>query len=282
LPDGVARSDAATMFLPNTEASLHHPPIVAWLREQVVLEIKLAFAVIGEKQDDVRIKPIAHGATQTMLVAPEKEKERAKAKAKERAKAKAKAKERARAKVNEKEKVRAREADLDQARPAAEHHRETVCLLVDDRLLKTLRKRVSCTQRESVPKVMPSAHSYTTQRANGTKQVVVEMGQIAYSRTERREAYSPCSKHPRRNLSRAKRKGLRKLQRAMAKPKPRPSPRARPRRHLSDKQVRGVILAHPTVLRTAASPKLRHQKMKYHLLTGKISGGFGFQELTRS
>ena len=245
------------------------------------MEIKLAFAVIGGRQDGVPIRPIAHGATPTMLVAPEKVKERAKAKAKrERAKAiKAKVK---RAKVKVKENVRVRKADLDQARPAAEHHRETVRLLADDRLLKTLRKCVSCTRRESVPKVMPSAHSYTTQRANGTKQVVVEMGQIAYSRTERREAYSPCSKHPRRNLLRAKRKRLRKLRRAKAKPKPRPSPRARPRRDISDKQVRGVTLAHPTVLRTAASPKLRHRKMIYHLLTDKIPGGFDFQESTRS
>ncbi len=226
-------------------------------------------------------KPIARGATPTMLVAPDKVKERVKAKAKrERAKArKANVK---RAKVKVKEKVGVRKADLDHARPAAEHHRETVCLLAEDRLSKTQRKCVSSTQRESVPRAMPSAHSYTTQRANGTKRVGVEMGQIAYSRTERREAYSPCSKHPRRNLLRAKRKRLRKLRRAKAKPKPRPSPRARPRRDLSDKQVRGVILAHPTVLRTAASPKLRHQKMTYHLLTDKISGGFGFQELIRS
>ena len=97
------------------------------------MEIKLAFAAIGGKQDDVPIKPIAHGATPTTLVAPEKAKERAKAKAKrERAKArKAKVK---RAKVKEKDKVRVRKADLDQARPAAEHHRETVRRLAEDRL----------------------------------------------------------------------------------------------------------------------------------------------------
>ncbi len=91
-----------------------------------------------------------------------KAKERAKAKAKEKERAKAKAKEKARAKVKEKDKVRVREADLDQARPAAEHHRETVRLLAEDRLPKTQRKYVSCTQRESVPRVMPSAHSYIT------------------------------------------------------------------------------------------------------------------------
>ena len=106
------------------------------------MEIKLAFAVMGERQDDVPIKPIAPGATPTTLVAPEKVKERAKAKAKrERAKArKAKVK---RAKV--KEKVRVRKADLDQARPAAEHHRETVRRLAEDRLPKTNTKCVSCT-----------------------------------------------------------------------------------------------------------------------------------------
>ena len=52
------------------------------------MEIKLAFAVIGGRQDDVPFRPIAHGATPMTLVAPEKVKERAKAKAKrERAKA---------------------------------------------------------------------------------------------------------------------------------------------------------------------------------------------------
>ena len=228
------------------------------------------------------IKPIAPGATPTTLVAPEKAKERAKAEAKEKERAKARKAKVKIAKVKEKDKARVRKADQDQARPAAEHHRETVRLMVEDRLPKAQRKCVFSTQRESVPRVMPSTHSYTAQRANGTKRVDVEMGQIAYSRTERREAYSPCSKHPRRNLLRAKRKRLRKLRRTMAKPKPRPSPRARPRRDLSDKQVRGVILAHPTVLRTAASPKLRHRKMIYHLPTDKISGGFGFRESIRS
>ena len=124
MPDDVARSDAVTMFLPSIEANLHRLPIVAW-----PLQIRLAFAVIGEKQEDVPTSPIAHGATLTMLVAPEKGKARAKAKA--RAEAKAKEKVKARAKVKEKDK-RVRKADLDHARPAAEHHRETVRLLVDD------------------------------------------------------------------------------------------------------------------------------------------------------
>ncbi len=246
---------------------------MAWPLQQEVLEIRLAFAVIGEKLEDVPTKPIAHGATLRTLEAPEKAKEKARAKAKAREMAKARKGKVKRAKVKEKDK-RVRKADLDHARPAAEHHRETVRLLAEDRLPKTQRKCVSCTQRESVPKVMPSAHSYATQRANGTKQVGVEMGQKAYSRTEKREVYSPCSKHHRRNLSRAKRKRLRKLQKVMAKPKPRPSPRARPRpRAISDKQVRAVILVHLTVLRTAASPKLRHRKMRRHLLTDKTFGG---------
>ncbi len=196
MPDDVARSDAVTMFLPSTEASPHHLPIVAWSRQLAALGIKLAFAVIGEKQEDVPTRPIAHGATLRMLVAPGREKARAKANA--RAKAKAKEKAKARAKAKEKDK-RVRKADLDHARPAAEHHRETVRLLVDDRLLKTKRKCVSCTQKESVPKVMQSAHSYTTRHANGTKQVGVEMEQSAHSRTERREVCLLSSKHHRIN-----------------------------------------------------------------------------------
>ena len=103
MPDDVARSDAVTMFLPSIEANLHHLPIVAWPRQLAALEIKLAFAVIGEKQEDVPTRPIAHGATLMMLVAPEKGKARAKAKAKERAKAR-KEKVKARAKVKEKDK----------------------------------------------------------------------------------------------------------------------------------------------------------------------------------
>ena len=197
MPDDVARNGDATMSLPNTEANPRSLPIVDWPLKQEVQETKQVFAAIGEKLEDVPTKPIAHGATLTTLVAPEKAKENAKA----RAKAKARVKEKVKAKARAKEKVKraVRKADLDHARPAAEHHRETVRLLAEDRLPKTQRKCVSCTQRESVPKVMPSAHSYTTQRANGTEQVGVEMEQSAYSRTERREVYSPCSKHHRRS-----------------------------------------------------------------------------------
>ena len=96
MPDDVARSDAVTMFLPSIEANLHHLPIVAWPLQQAVLEIKLAFAVIGEKQEDVPTRPIAHGATPRMLVAPEK----GKAKAKAEAEAKVRARAKARAKVD--------------------------------------------------------------------------------------------------------------------------------------------------------------------------------------
>ena len=91
--------------------------------------------MIGEKQDDVPIKPIAHGATRKTLVAPEKEKARARAKAKrERAKARRTTVRRAK----EKEKARAREADL--AHPAVEQRLEPARQQVDDRLQKT-RKR---------------------------------------------------------------------------------------------------------------------------------------------
>ena len=102
MPDDVARSDDVIMFLPSTEANPHRLPIVAWPLQQEVLETRLAFAVIGEKQKDVPTKPIAHGATLRMLVAPEKEK--AKAKANVRAKAKAKENAKVRAKAKEKEK----------------------------------------------------------------------------------------------------------------------------------------------------------------------------------
>ncbi len=127
MPGGVARSDDATTFLPNTEANLHHPLIVVLPRKRAV-EIKLAFAVIGGRQDDVPIRPIAHGATRTMLVAPVKAKERAKAKVKAR-----------RAKVRRvKEKARAREADL--AHPAVEQRQEPARQQVGGRVRRT-RKR---------------------------------------------------------------------------------------------------------------------------------------------
>ena len=115
--------------LPNTEANPHHLPIVDWPLKQEVLETRQAFAVIGERLEDVPTKPIAHGATLKTLVAPEKAKEKVR-----RAKAKAKAKEKVKVRAKAKEKVRKeRKADLDHARLAAEHHRE----MVDDRLLKT-------------------------------------------------------------------------------------------------------------------------------------------------
>ena len=193
MPDDVARNDDVTMSLPSTEANPHPLPIVDWPLKQEVLEIKQAFAAIGEKPEDVPTKPIAHGATLRTLVAPEKAKEKVR-----RAKAKAKEKVKARAKVKEKVR-RERKADLDHARLAAEHHREMARLLVDDRLLKTQRKCVSCTQKESVRKVMQSAHSYAARHASGTRQADVEMGQNACSRTERREECLPCSKHHRRN-----------------------------------------------------------------------------------
>ncbi len=109
LPGDVAPKNDATMSPPNTEANPRPQPIADWLPKQEVLEIKQESAVIGERPEDVPTKPIVRGATLMMLVAPEKGKARAKAKAKER--------------------VRVREADLDQARPAAEQHRETVPLL---------------------------------------------------------------------------------------------------------------------------------------------------------
>ncbi len=71
----------------------------------------------------------------------------------------------------------------------------------------------------------------------------------------------------------------RKQKRTRANPKP--GPRLR-RRNRSDKHVRGVILVHPTVLRTVASPKPRHRKIIHHLLTGKMTGGYSFQVLIRS
>ncbi len=133
MPDGVARSDAVMMSLPNTEASLRPPLIVVSPRKRAV-EIKLAFAAIGGKQDDVPIKPIAHGVTRKTLVALVKENERARAKAK-RAKAKARKAKATMAKVMEKDKARAREADL--AHPAVEQRLEPARQQVDDRLQRT-------------------------------------------------------------------------------------------------------------------------------------------------
>ena len=72
-----------TTFQPNTEASPRHR-LTAASRQNQGVGIRLAFAVIGGKQDDVPIKPIAYGATRETLVAQEKEKARARAKAKAR------------------------------------------------------------------------------------------------------------------------------------------------------------------------------------------------------
>ncbi len=70
--------------------------------------------------------------------------------------------------------------------------------------------------------------------------------------------------------------------RVQAKANPRARLRPPPKQRTVEKHVRGVTLVHPTVLRTAASPKLRHRKMKHHLLTGKMTGGSDFQVLIRS
>ena len=209
-------------------------------------------------------KPLARGATQKMLVAPEKAKAKAEAKVRARAKArvKDKAKEKAKAKRVAKRAVK-KEDDLGLARPAAEHPllRGTAHLRVDDRLPRIQRKCVSCTQKGNVQKATQIAHSYTIRHANGTRRADVEMEPNAYSRTEKREECLLYSRHRRSSLK-LKNRRQKKLRRTMAKPKPKPRPRPRLRRVLSDKRVRGVILAHPTVLRTAASPKLRHRNMK--------------------
>ncbi len=68
--------------LPNTEANPHHLPIVDWPLKQEVLEIRQEFAAIGERLEDVPTKPIVHGATLKMHVAPEKAKEKANVRAK--------------------------------------------------------------------------------------------------------------------------------------------------------------------------------------------------------
>ena len=147
LPGDVAPRKGATMSPPKTEANPRPQPIADWLLKQEVLEIKQESAVIGERPEDVPTKPLARGATQTMLVAPEKAKAKAKAKAKVRARAKArvkeKVKEKAKAKRVAKRAVK-REDDLGLARPAAEHPllRGTAHLRVDDRLPRTQRKYV--------------------------------------------------------------------------------------------------------------------------------------------
>ena len=99
--------------------------------------------MIGERLEDVPTKPIARGATQKTLVAPERAKAKVKVRAKAKARAKEKVKEKAKAKRAAKRVVK-READLDLARPAAEHHllREMAHLRVDDRLPRTRRKCV--------------------------------------------------------------------------------------------------------------------------------------------
>ena len=120
-PGDVAPKNDATMSPPNTEANPRRLPIADWPLKQEVLEIRQESAAIGERLEGVPTKPLARGATQKMLVAPEK------AKAKRAAKRAVK-----------------KEDDLGLARPAAEHPlpRGMAHLRVDDRLPRTQRKYV--------------------------------------------------------------------------------------------------------------------------------------------
>ena len=200
LPGDVAPKNDATMSPPNTEANPRPQPIADWLLKQEVLEIKQESAVFGERLEDVPTKPLARGATQKMLVAPEKAKAKAEAKVRARAKArvKEKVKEKAKAKRVAKRAVK-KEDDLGLARPAAEHPlpRGMAHLRVDDRLPRIQRKCVLCTQKGNVQKATQSAHSYTIRHANGTRRADVEMEPNACSRIETREVCLPSSKSAR-------------------------------------------------------------------------------------
>ena len=102
-------------------------------------------------------------------------------------------------KAKERVKKEVKEADLQLARPAAEHHRGVTHRWADDRLLKTQRRCVLCTRKEGVRKATQNARLYTIRRANGTRRANVEMAQSAYSRIERWEEWLLFSRHYRRD-----------------------------------------------------------------------------------